>query len=177
MSRIGNKPISLKGVNFLEENNIITLSFNNKSIKLDGYKNLTFNVESDVLNVKRQKDDKESRSRHGLIRSLINNAIIGLTDGYKYEMFLQGIGYRVQLKGSNLEFSLGYSHPVLYKAPEGVNFKVLDQNKFVVTSIDKQLIGQVCAEIKALRKKDAYKGKGIYFAGETIRKKPGKSVK
>ncbi len=92
-------------------------------------------------------------------------------------MFLKGIGYRVQKKGNNLEFSLGYSHPVLYEAPQGIEFNVQGQDKFTVTSIDKQLIGQVCSEIKRLRRKDSYKGKGIFYEGEVIRKKQGKSVK
>lgn len=103
--------------------------------------------------------------------------IIGVTKGYQKDMFLQGIGYRVAAKGNDLEFSLGYSHPVPFKAPEGINFVVEAQDKFKVIGIDKQLVGEVCAQIKKLRKRDAYKGKGIHFVGDIIRKKQGKSVK
>ena len=107
----------------------------------------------------------------------MNNAIIGVSEGYQRKMNLKGIGYRVQLKGSDLEFSLGYSHPVLVPSIEGIEFKVEGQNVFYVSGIDKELIGRTCSNIKKLRKKDSYKGKGIFFENEVVKKKQGKSVK
>ena len=110
-------------------------------------------------------------------RTLISNHIEGVTVGFQKNLNLQGIGYRVQLKGNSLEFSLGYSHPIIFEAPQNITFKVDGQVKFSVIGINKEVVGQVCADIKKLRKTDFYKGKGIFFEGETIIKKQGKSIK
>ena len=177
MSRIGNKPIELNDVTATIIDGDICIEGKKGKLKISLLDGLKINIDDKILTILRINDLKQSRANQGLLRSLVFNAVQGVSDGYSYNMFLQGIGYRVQKKGNNLEFSLGYSHPVLYTAPEGIEFNVDGQNKFSVSSIDKQLIGQVCAEIKRLRKKDAYKGKGIYFDGEVIRKKQGKSVK
>ena len=177
MSRIGNKIIEKLNANVVINDKTISVSSSNGSLDLHVFKNLSVEVSDNTILIKRLNNDKETKAKHGLLRSLVNNAIIGVTKGYSYNMFLQGIGYRVQLKGNDLEFLLGYSHPVLYKAPDGIKFTVNGQDKFQVYGIDKQLVGQVCSEIKRLRKKDSYKGKGIFFENEVIRKKPGKSVK
>ena len=177
MSRIGNKPISLDDVTVIVENSKIIVEGKKGKLFIELLPGVEVQVAEKTLIVVRKNDQKQTKAYHGLIRSLIYNAVEGVSKGYSYNMFLQGIGYRVQKKGNNLEFSLGYSHPVLYNAPEGIEFNVAGQDKFTVTSIDKQLIGQVCSEIKRLRKKDSYKGKGIFYEGEVIRKKQGKSVK
>lgn len=177
MSRVGNKPIKLKDVTITLENNEIIIEGKKGKLAIQLLSGIEVNVEEGIATVSRKNENKQTKANHGLIRSLINNAVIGVTEGYNYNMFLKGIGYRVQKKGNNLEFSLGYSHPVVYESPEGVEFNVQGQDKFSVSSINKQLIGQVCSEIKRLRRKDSYKGKGIYYEGEVIRKKQGKSVK
>ncbi|RAP26454.1 50S ribosomal protein L6 [Candidatus Marinamargulisbacteria bacterium SCGC AG-333-B06] len=177
MSRIGNKPIMLKEADITINEQCITIEGKKGKIDLVLLNHLDLNIENNIVNVVRKNDLKQTRAFQGLMRSLIYNAVFGVTEGYQYKMFLQGIGYRVQKKGNNLEFSLGYSHPVVFNAPDGIEFKVEGQDKFSVSGIDKQLIGQVCSEIKRLRKKDSYKGKGIFYEGEVIRKKQGKSVK
>ena len=177
MSRIGNKPINLDDVTVIVENSKIIVEGKKGKLNIDLLAGIEVQVNEETLIVSRKNDQKQTKAYHGLIRSLLYNAVEGVSKGYSYNMFLQGIGYRVQKKGNNLEFSLGYSHPVLYNAPEGIEFNVAGQDKFTVTSINKQLIGQVCSEIKRLRKKDSYKGKGIFYEGEVIRKKQGKSVK
>ena len=164
MSRVGNKPIKLKDVTITLENNEIIIEGKKGKLAIQLLSGIEVNVEEGIATVSRKNENKQTKANHGLIRSLINNAVIGVTEGYNYNMFLKGIGYRVQKKGNNLEFSLGYSHPVVYESPEGVEFNVQGQDKFSVSSINKQLIGQVCSEIKRLRRKDSYKGKGIYLS-------------
>ena len=177
MSRIGNKKINLLGIKLDENSNNLELKSDKGSLSIPLFSCLEYSVDDNIMLIKRKDDSKDSKSKHGLFRSLVYNAVIGLTKGYTYNLFLQGIGYRVQLKGADLEFNLGYSHPVLFKCPEGVKFTVQGQDKFTVTSNDKQIIGEVCAKIKRLRKRDSYKGKGIFFENEKIVKKQGKSVK
>ncbi|REF32087.1 50S ribosomal protein L6 [Calidifontibacter indicus] len=130
-----------------------------------------------TVEVTRPNDERESRSRHGLTRSLINNMVIGVTEGYTKKLEIHGTGYRVTAKGSDLEFALGYSHPILVKAPEGITFAVENPTRFSVTGIDKQLVGEVAANIRKLRKPDPYKAKGVRYEGEHIRRKVGKAGK
>jgi|SRR5882757_7468975 len=127
--------------------------------------------------VKRPDDERESRARHGLSRTLIANMITGVTDGYTKSLEIVGTGYRVQARGSDLEFALGYSHPVPVAAPDGITFAVQSPTKLTVTGIDKQKVGEVAANIRKLRKPDPYKGKGVRYAGEVIRRKAGKAGK
>ncbi len=177
MSRTGNKEINISNCKIEQSNRELSVSSSkgNLTVPIDNL--LSININENILTVTRKNDSKRAKELHGLTRTLINNAVIGLTEGYTKKMFLQGIGYRVQKKGNGLEFSLGYSHPVFFNLSEAVSVSVEGTDKFTLTSIDKQLIGQVCANIKSLRKKDSYKGKGIFFEGEVIKKKPGKSVK
>lgn len=177
MSRTGNKEINTTGCELTLNNDQLSITSKAGTLTVPISRNLKIETSDNILIVKRINDSKKSKELHGLTRTLINNAVIGLTQGYTKKMYLQGIGYRVQQKGNNLEFSLGYSHPINFELVNGVTAKVEGTDKFTLTSIDKQLIGQVCANIKSLRKKDSYKGKGIFFDGETIKKKPGKSVK
>src|SRR3954464_6735477 len=134
-------------------------------------------TEDGTLQVNRPDDQRESRSLHGLTRSLVANMVIGVTDGYAKAMEIRGVGYRVAAKGSDLEFALGYSHPVPVAAPEGITFAVESPTRFSVSGIDKQQVGEVAANIRKLRKPDPYKGKGVRYAGEVIRRKVGKAGK
>ncbi len=133
--------------------------------------------EDGVLEVKRPDDERRNRALHGLTRSLVNNLVVGVTDGYEKKLEIHGVGYRVQLKGSDLEFSLGFSHPVKVTPPEGITFTVENPTRFSVQGIDKQRVGEVAANIRKLRKPDPYKGKGVRYAGEKIRRKVGKTGK
>jgi len=130
-----------------------------------------------TVEVKRPNDERQSRSLHGLTRTLIANMVLGVTEGYEKKMEIHGTGYRVAAKGRDLEFALGYSHSVTVKAPEGISFTVENPTRFAVQGIDKQLVGEIAANIRKLRKPDPYKGKGIRYAGEQIRRKVGKAGK
>jgi large subunit ribosomal protein L6 len=130
-----------------------------------------------VITVTRPSDEGEIRALHGLSRSLIANMVIGVTDGYRKTLEIVGVGYRVQAKGKDLEFALGFSHPVPVPAPDGITFKVETPTRFVVEGIDKQQVGEVAANIRKLRKPDPYKGKGVRYQGEQIRRKVGKAGK
>ncbi|MGW0516496.1 50S ribosomal protein L6 [Crossiella sp. NPDC003009] len=133
--------------------------------------------EDGVLQVKRPNDERRSRALHGLSRTLVNNMVVGVTAGYEKKLEIHGVGYRVALKGSELEFALGYSHPVKVTPPEGITFVVESPTRFSVQGIDKQQVGEVAANIRKLRKPDPYKGKGVRYAGENIRRKVGKTGK
>ncbi|MFD5034017.1 50S ribosomal protein L6 [Streptomyces sp. NPDC058220] len=133
--------------------------------------------EDGILQVLRPNDERQNKALHGLSRTLVANMITGVTQGYIKALEISGVGYRVQAKGSNLEFALGYSHPILIEAPEGITFKVETPTKFSVEGIDKQKVGEVAAKIRKLRKPDPYKAKGVKYAGEVIRRKVGKAGK
>ena len=133
--------------------------------------------EDGTLAVTRPDDERASRSLHGLTRTLVNNMVLGVTEGYTKAMEIRGVGYRVAAKGSDLEFALGFSHPVPVQAPDGITFEVASPTKFVVKGIDKQKVGEVAANIRKLRKPDPYKGKGVRYEGEQIKLKVGKTGK
>ena len=134
--------------------------------------------EGGVLDVTRPDDERESRSRHGLTRTLVNNMVIGVTEGYEKKLEIQGVGYRVLSKGpTQLEFQLGYSHPITFNAPDGITFTVEGQTRLGVVGIDKQLVGEVAAKIRKIRKPDPYKGKGVRYQGEVVKRKVGKTGK
>jgi large subunit ribosomal protein L6 len=131
-----------------------------------------------VLDVKRPDDERTSRSLHGLTRTLVNNMVVGVTEGFEKRLEIVGVGYRVLSKGpTQLEFQLGYSHPIIFDAPDGITFAVESQTKLGVQGIDKQLVGEVAANIRKLRKPEPYKGKGVRYAGEHVRRKVGKAGK
>jgi large subunit ribosomal protein L6 len=134
-------------------------------------------AEDGTLAVKRPNDERQNRALHGLTRSLVNNLVVGVTDGYEKKLEIYGVGYRVLLRGTDLEFSLGFSHPVKVAPPEGISFAVDGPTRFSVQGIDKQRVGEVAANIRKLRKPDPYKGKGVRYAGEKIRRKVGKTGK
>jgi large subunit ribosomal protein L6 len=133
--------------------------------------------EDGVVRVNRPNDEGRNRALHGLSRTLIYNMVAGVTQGYSKTLEIVGVGYRVQARGQNLEFSLGFSHPVLVTPPEGINFRVEAPTRFVVEGIDKQLVGETAARIRKLRKPDPYKAKGVRYQGEVIRRKVGKAGK
>jgi large subunit ribosomal protein L6 len=178
MSRIGKLPIPVPAN--------VDVTIDGQQISVKGPKGtlshvvaepITVEREDGILAVKRPDDERRNRALHGLTRSLVNNLVVGVTDGYEKKLEIHGVGYRVQLKGSDLEFSLGFSHPVKVSPPEGITFTVEGPTKFSVQGIDKQRVGEVAANIRKLRKPDPYKGKGVRYAGEKIRRKVGKTGK
>ena len=178
MSRIGLAPIALpKGVDITINDQVVNVKGPKGALDVELPEPITVAVEDDEIKVSRPDDDRKNRALHGLARSLVNNAVVGVTEGYTKKMEIFGVGYRVQQKGKNLEFSLGYSHPILIEAPEGITFAVDGATKLSVSGIDKQLVGQVAAYIRRLRKDDPYKGKGIRYEGEQVRRKVGKTGK
>jgi large subunit ribosomal protein L6 len=178
MSRIGRLPVSIPaGVDITVTGQDVTVKGPKGQLGLTVPEPITVEQADGTLEVKRPNDERDSRSLHGLTRSLINNMVLGVTEGYEKKMEIYGTGYRVAAKGANLEFSLGFSHPVLVEAPEGITFAVENPTRFSVQGIDKQLVGEVAANIRKLRKPDPYKGKGVRYAGEQIRRKVGKAGK
>ncbi|NKY88760.1 50S ribosomal protein L6 [Nocardia veterana] len=179
MSRIGKKPIPVPaGVEVTIDGQHVSVKGPKGTLSHTVAEPITVTkAENGELEVARPDDERRNRSLHGLSRTLINNMIVGVTQGYEKKMEIFGVGYRVQQKGSNLEFALGYSHPVPVEAPEGITFQVEAPTKFSVSGIDKQKVGQIAAVIHGLRKPDPYKGKGIRYAGEVVRRKVGKTGK
>ncbi len=179
MSRIGRLPIPVpSGVEVTLDGQNVTVKGPKGTLSHTVAEPITIErAEDGTLQVARPDDQRESRSLHGLTRSLVANMVIGVTDGYAKAMEIRGVGYRVAAKGSDLEFALGYSHPVPVAAPEGITFEVQSPTKFVVRGIDKQKVGEVAANIRKLRKPDPYKGKGVRYEGEQIKLKVGMTGK
>ena len=179
MSRIGKLPITVpSGVDVTIDGRTVTVKGPKGTLSHTVIEPITVERSDDgAVLVKRPDDERKTRSYHGLSRTLVNNLVVGVTSGYEKRMEIHGVGYRVALKGSNLEFALGYSHPVVVEAPEGVTFAVETPTRFSVSGIDKQLVGETAANIRKLRRPDPYKGKGVRYAGETIRRKVGKTGK
>ncbi|OUP07197.1 50S ribosomal protein L6 [Collinsella sp. An2] len=178
MSRIGKKPVQIPaGVDVAVDGSHVTVKGPKGQLELDIYSKLSIEVADGVLTVVRPDDERETRARHGLTRALIQNMVDGVSQGFTKSLELAGVGYRVVLKGTTLELSLGFSHPVLYPAPEGITFEVPDNTHINVKGIDKQQVGQVAAEIRGKRPPEPYKGKGIHYVGEHIRRKLGKAAK
>jgi large subunit ribosomal protein L6 len=179
MSRIGRMPITVP--------NGVEVNVEGQEVTVKGPKGTLSQVivepikvvrnEDGSVGVERPDDDRRNRSLHGLSRTLINNMVVGVTEGYKKTLEIVGVGYRVAATGKDLEFALGFSHPVIVQAPEGISFDVESPTRFHVSGIDKQLVGEVSANIRKLRKPDPYKGKGVRYQGEVIRRKVGKAGK
>jgi len=179
MSRIGRLPIPVPGG--------VDVTIDGRTVSVKGPKGtlshtvaapITVAREDDgTLRVQRPDDERESRALHGLTRSLVANMVTGVTAGFEKTLEIRGVGYRVQARGSDLEFALGYSHPVPVPAPEGITFEVQTPTRFVVRGIDKQVVGETAAKIRGLRRPDPYKGKGVRYAGENVRRKVGKAGK
>ena len=178
MSRIGKNPVSIpSGVEAKIDGQHVEVKGPKGTLSLDVPEPITVVLEGSEIKVSRPDDNRRSRALHGLSRSLINNMVIGVSEGYTIKMEIFGVGYRVQAKGKGLEFSLGYSHTIPIEPPEGVTFAVDGTTKFSISGIDKQKVGQIAANIRRLRKDDPYKGKGIRYEGEQIRRKVGKTRK
>ena len=181
MSRIGKLPIALpSGVTVQVANNEVTVKGPKGELKQVFDPSITVSVEDGHVLVTRSSDEKQERAFHGLYRALIHNMVVGVSEGYKKELELVGVGYRASNKGNVLELSLGFTHPIFFELPKEVKVETKsERNKnplIILESYDKQLLGQVCAKIRSFRKPEPYKGKGIKFVGEVIRRKSGKSA-
>jgi large subunit ribosomal protein L6 len=178
MSRIGKLPVPVpSGVDVTIDGQTVTVKGPKGTLSHVVAEPITVGQEDGAITVARPDDERESKSLHGLSRTLIANMVTGVTAGYSKTLEIVGTGYRVTAKGSDLEFALGFSHPVLVTPPEGITFRVEVPTRFVVEGIDKQKVGEVAANIRKLRKPDPYKGKGVRYQGEVIRRKAGKAGK
>ncbi|WGW10886.1 50S ribosomal protein L6 [Saxibacter everestensis] len=178
MSRIGRLPIPVpSGVEVKIDGSNVAVKGPKGELSHTVASPITVSSDDGNIAVARPNDERESRSLHGLTRTLISNLIQGVTEGYSKKLEIVGTGYRVQAKGSNLEFALGYSHSITVEPPQGISFAVEGNNKVTVSGIDKQQVGEVAANIRKLRKPDPYKGKGVRYAGEIVRRKVGKAGK
>ena len=176
MSRIGKAPINLPaGVEVKYDDDAVVVKGPKGSLSQLIDPRIGISIDDGVVTVSRDSEDREVRALHGLSRALIANMVLGVSDGYSKELQAVGVGYRGALKGKTLELQVGYSHPVAIEAPEGITFEVPEPTKFIVSGIDKQLVGQVAANIRAVRPPEPYKGKGIRYADEYVRRKAGKA--
>ncbi|MBV1819329.1 50S ribosomal protein L6 [Clostridium cochlearium] len=179
MSRIGRLPIAIpNGVTVtVSPENVVTVKGPKGEITKTMHPNIDIAVEENSVIVTRKNDEKQNRSLHGLTRTLVNNMVVGVTEGYEKKLELVGVGYRAQLQGKKLVLNLGFSHPVEIEAKEGIEFQLDGANKITVKGIDKELVGAVAADIRSWRKPEPYKGKGIKYENEAIRRKEGKTGK
>ncbi len=178
MSRIGKAPIAVPGgVDVAVVGSTITIKGPKGELSRELPEQVTVRQDEGNLLVERVDDERESRALHGLVRSLLANMVTGVTEGFRKELDIVGVGYRAAAKGDGLELALGFSHPVLVSAPEGISFVVPAPTRIEVHGIDKQLVGQVAADIRAWRKPEPYKGKGVRYVGEHVRRKAGKAGK
>lgn len=178
MSRIGRKPINIPaGVTVSVDNSVVTVKGPKGTLTQKVHPNITVEVNGDVVEVKRPNDDKLNRSLHGLTRSLIANMVVGVTEGFKKELDVNGVGYRVQKQGKNLVMNLGFSHQVIMSDTDDITIEVPNPNKIIILGADKQKVGQFAAEVREKRPPEPYKGKGIKYVDEVIRRKEGKAGK
>jgi large subunit ribosomal protein L6 len=176
MSRVGKSPVPLpSGVDIEVNGSDVTVKGAKGTLRRTFDSRISFNVEGDEVEVGRANDERDTRAVHGLSRALLNNMVVGVSEGYKKDLEMVGVGYRASLKGNSLELLVGFSHPVLIEAPEGIDFEVPEATKISVSGIDKQLVGQVAADIRKVRPPEPYKGKGIRYSGEHVRRKAGKA--
>lgn len=179
MSRIGRAPIALPaGVDFkVDANNVVTVKGAKGTLTQAMHPNMTIKVEGNEILVTRPNDEKENRALHGLTRTLVANMVEGVCKGYAKKLIVEGVGYRIAKEGKKLVMNLGYSHQVVMEEAEGYTFEVPDANTIIVSGIDKQVVGQIAAEVRSKRPPEPYKGKGIRYEGEHIRRKAGKAGK
>ena len=178
MSRIGKEPISVPSdVQVSIEGRSVGVTGPKGSLDLDLPGEINVRKEDDTVLVERPNDDRKNKALHGLTRSLINNMVIGVSEGFKKELEIVGVGYRAAKSGDGLELQLGFSHPVKVKAPDGITFDVPEPTQIIVSGINKEIVGQVAADIRSYRKPEPYKGKGIRYAGEHVARKAGKAAK
>lgn len=176
MSRIGKMPITVPaGVTVTIENNYVTVKGPKGELTRQIHKNMKLTMDNGVITVERPDDEKENRALHGLSRTLINNMVVGVTQGFSKTLEINGVGYRAAKQGNNINFTLGFSHPVVKEPPAGITFDVPAPNKIIVSGPNKEVVGAVAAEIRTLRPPEPYKGKGIRYEGEHVRRKIGKA--
>ncbi len=176
MSRIGLEPITIEeGIEVKIEKDILTVSGNGKEISIPLPKVLEVKIEENIINVTRKDEEKQSKSIHGTIRMLINNAIYGIKHGFEKKLELVGVGYRARMEGTTLVMSLGWNHPVKIETPEGITIEVPEETHVTIKGYDKQKVGEITAKIRAIRSPEPYKGKGIRYEGEYVRRKSSKS--
>ncbi|MGE4589709.1 MAG: 50S ribosomal protein L6 [Acidaminococcaceae bacterium] len=176
MSRIGKLPITVPAnVTVTIENNLVTVKGPKGELNRQINKDMILKLEDGHLTVERPSDDKEHRAMHGLSRTLINNMVIGVTEGFAKALEINGVGYRAAKQGESINFTLGFSHPVVKEPPAGITFEVPAPNKIIVKGANKETVGAVAAEIRTLRPPEPYKGKGIRYEGEVVRRKAGKA--
>jgi large subunit ribosomal protein L6 len=178
MSRIGRLPITVPaGVDVTLDGRVITVTGPKGTLTRQLPPRIQIEREGDVISVVRPTETKLDKSLHGLTRTLVNNMVVGVTTGYRKGLEIVGVGYRAQKVGDNLQLALGYSHPIEIEPPEGISFDLETPLKLAVVGIDKELVGQVAAQVRATRKPEPYKGKGVRYAGEKVRRKAGKAGK
>ncbi len=178
MSRVGNKPVELpSGVDLKVDGQSVTVKGSKGELSRDFSERIGFDVSDGVVNVTRPDDTRESKALHGLSRSLLNNMVVGVSEGFAKELEIHGVGYRAALKGKSVELQVGFSHTVVVDPPEGVTLEVPEPTRIKVSGIDKETVGQVAANIRKVRPPEPYKGKGIRYTGEYVRRKAGKAGK
>ncbi|MBA2337070.1 MAG: 50S ribosomal protein L6 [Acidimicrobiia bacterium] len=176
MSRIGNSPIAVPaGVDVVVDGRNVSVKGPRGSLQRSIDRRITVSVDDGVITLRRDGDEAEVRALHGLYRALVANMVIGVSDGYRKELQAVGVGYRASLQGRRLQLQVGFSHPVAVEAPDGINFEVPEPTRIVVTGIDKELVGQTAADIRRIRPPEPYKGKGIRYVDERVRRKAGKA--
>ncbi|MFM8625922.1 MAG: 50S ribosomal protein L6 [Actinomycetota bacterium] len=178
MSRIGRSPISIpSGVDVSIAGNTVTVKGPKGTLTREIPEGISVRKDDATVLVERPNDERQSRSLHGLSRTLVNNMVVGVTDGFAKELEIVGVGYRAETQGQNLRLALGFSHPVIVPAPDGITFEVPAQTRVIVKGIDKELVGQVAADIRSIRKPEPYKGKGVRYLNERVLRKAGKTGK
>jgi large subunit ribosomal protein L6 len=180
MSRIGKLPVPLpKGVTVTINRNAVTVKGPKGELQRDFPPEITVEEEDGNVIVSRASDNRFHRSKHGLVRALVNNMVVGVSDGFNRELQIEGVGYRAAMEGNKLVLNVGYSHPIVFEPPEGISFQVPDRNgrQIIVSGIDKEVVGEIAARIRRTRPPEPYKGKGVRYAGEYIRRKAGKAGK
>lgn len=176
MSRIGRAPIAVpEKVTITQNGNIVTVKGPKGELTREFATDMIIEVADNTITVKRPTDNKEHRALHGLTRTLLNNMVVGVTEGFSKTLEINGVGYRAAKQGSNINLSLGFSHPVIVEPPTGITFEVPAPNKIIVSGINKEVVGAMAAKIRGYRQPEPYKGKGIKYEGETIRRKVGKA--
>lgn len=177
MSRIGNKPVTIvKGVTVTHKDNLVTIKGPKGELSVTPHPAITVKVEGTEIKLTRSSDEKGVKALHGLWRALLQNMVRGVVEGHSKKLEIVGVGYRAEMKGAKLQLQVGYSHPILFGAPEGVKLETPTQTNIVISGVDKQLVGLVAAKIRSFRPPEPYKGKGIKYQDEYIRRKAGKAA-